>query len=625
MQEIPGTAHLQMQHDFRDYDSSDIWKLLKDSIHLQYSRTNEALAFFENILLHSRKINYRMGTGSALYAMGNIYDNKGMYTHASKFFHSAAATFREHKMEKLLGQVYNNLANTYKIQGRIQQSAYYYYLSLKTAYNSQDSTTIPHIYYNLSILLHYSEQGIYYLERAEMLARHYGQHHLQGLILIAKTRMRTDRQEWTQAEALIDETALLAQEHDLPDILYGAYLQYANLWLLKEKPENALRYLEDAKKILDQLLTDNQQEHFGLSNWYGLMGTTLFNMDYYHEAKPYLIKAMEIATRLNIKHQMAEAHKLLSHVYEHTGDYAKALTHQRTYQELKDSVLNESITRNVSDLEIKYRTAEKDREIARKEQEIEQRNVLIGGITLGGILLLAGSVAYYRHIRQKQKLLQQEQELIQLKALMKGEEIERTRIARELHDGVMINFSSVKMNLGAIMKRFPETEQTTAIDEVARQLDDATKELRKSAHNLMPDMLLREGLVAAVQYFCGSISRHAGPEIAFQQYGTAQPMLPEYELMLYRIIQELLQNALKYAEATRIIVQLDYTESLFTITVEDNGKGFDTENPVHTNGSGLNSIRSRVEATGGNIEIQSGKNTGTTVYIELETVTLQSG
>src|SRR5690606_17496656 len=105
---------------------------------------------------------------------------------------------------------------------------------------------------------------------------------------------------------------------------------------------------------------------------------------------------------------------------------------------------------------------------------------------------------------------------------------------------------------------------------------------------------------------------------------TTPQLLPEYELMIYRIVQELVQNALKYAEATRIIVQLDHTDGLFTVTVEDNGKGFDTNTITPIPGSGLHSIRSRINAIGGTIEITSSSGKGTTIYIEMEIVNLQS-
>lgn len=198
---------------------------------------------------------------------------------------------------------------------------------------------------------------------------------------------------------------------------------------------------------------------------------------------------------------------------------------------------------------------------------------MIAGSVVGIALLSGIFFVFYRNVRQKHKVLQQEKEIDKLRAAMNGEEQERIRIARELHDGIMVQFSSVKMNLGSILRRMEGHERTDELHEVISQLDNATQELRRSAHNLMPDMLLAEGLSGAVRYFCSSLRQSSGITIEFQQYGEVREIKPEYELMLYRIIQELVQNAIKYAAAGQIIVQLDATENLFTITVEDNGAG----------------------------------------------------
>jgi len=140
----------------------------------------------------------------------------------------------------------------------------------------------------------------------------------------------------------------------------------------------------------------------------------------------------------------------------------------------------------------------------------------------------------------------------------------------------------------------------------------------------MPDMLLREGLTAAVRYFCNSISRNAGLEIEFNHFGPSPAIPSDGALMLYRIIQELLQNALKYAAATHIIVQIDNTGALITITVEDDGKGFDPGMLKDSEGTGLRNIHSRIQALGGVMTIETGPEKGASIYIEIETVSLHS-
>src|SRR5690606_32239672 len=137
----------------------------------------------------------------------------------------------------------------------------------------------------------------------------------------------------------------------------------------------------------------------------------------YDQATAYFRESLKIAEALKLQRQMSDTYYYLAKIAEDRGSFERALYYHKNYTQLKDSFMNETVAGNIQDLEVKYRTAEKDRELARKEQEIEKRNLLIGGIAGGAILLLAGSLFFYRHTQQKQKLIRQEQELLQLKAL----------------------------------------------------------------------------------------------------------------------------------------------------------------------------------------------------------------
>src|SRR5690606_26418700 len=128
-----------------------------------------------------------------------------------------------------------------------------------------------------------------------------------------------------------------------------------------------------------------------------------------------------------------------------------------------------------------------------------------------------------------QKLrLQNEQEITRLKAGMEGEEKERQRIARELHDGIMVQLSVAQMNLSALAEQNNSREKEK-IERVLEQLEKTTGDLRKTAHNLLPDMLLLDGLAEAAHYFCKTIQRDTGILVNFQLIGELPPLAPEYE------------------------------------------------------------------------------------------------
>lgn len=387
--------------------------------------------------------------------------------------------------------------------------------------------------------------------------------------------------------------------------------------LSKGDNHKALQYLQQAEQLMPSVLYPEADNLKLMADIYAQTGNYTKSIDYYH-------KALKITTKGNGNLNLLTLYTRLIQTYTHTGQYKEALECQQARQHLADSILNAKVMVNVNELDVKYQTAEKDKQLVLAQKQLVRRNYLIG-TTTGGVILISGLFFFfYRSTRHKQKVQQQEKEIDQLKAAMHGEERERMRIARELHDGIMVRLSSVKMNLNTLQKKMKDNEHAPQLKQAMGMLDNATQELRRSAHNLMPDLLLAEGLEGALDYFCSSLSSDSGTTIEFQHYGSVPELPSDYQLLLYRIVQELVQNALKHAEARHIIVQMDVTEKLLTITVEDDGQGIDPEAPKTGKGSGLNSIRSRIQALNGSLDLQTKKGVGTTVYIELEIAILQA-
>ena len=209
------------------------------------------------------------------------------------------------------------------------------------------------------------------------------------------------------------------------------------------------------------------------------------------------------------------------------------------------------------------------------------------------------------------------------RAVLDAEERERNRIAADLHDGVGQSLTAALINLNTVLKRtsFGNTEDWLLADKATALVSESYNEIRSISHQMVPNSLLKAGLVAAVRDFLSNIDPRK-LKISIEATGMYKRLDMQFETVLYRIIQELVQNAVKHAEAEHIIVQLDSADNLFTITVEDNGKGFDPDT-IKEN-TWLNDIASRIESLNGHLDIQTEPGTGTTVYIELEITILQS-
>jgi two-component system, NarL family, sensor kinase len=266
-----------------------------------------------------------------------------------------------------------------------------------------------------------------------------------------------------------------------------------------------------------------------------------------------------------------------------------------------------------------------------------QRTLNFLYLSLVGGLLLLGGLSYLvlrqRQQRQRQRqheqdrqiaALHQERQLLATEAMLRGQEEERSRLARDLHDGLGGMLSTVKLYLGSARGNLVLTPESAQLfSRSIEHLDSSIQEMRRVARDLMPEALLTFGLPAAVQDL-GETIQQAHPQLQVQceVFGLEERLPQRTELVVYRLVQELLNNVLKHAQARQVIVQLTRHEQQVQVVVEDDGRGFDTRQPLAA-GVGLRSIQARVDYLGGTLEVQSQPGQGTTVTIEF-TLTVPS-
>ena len=202
-----------------------------------------------------------------------------------------------------------------------------------------------------------------------------------------------------------------------------------------------------------------------------------------------------------------------------------------------------------------------------------------------------------------------------LTALLEGQEQERGRLARDLHDGLGGLLSGTKHQLSYLDPHQSENIEE-GISKSIKQIDGAVEELRRVAHNLMPDLLVKYGLEVAIQEFASRISNSAlDIHTEFINYNNS--LSEEKQLIIYRIIQELVNNAIKHAEASEIIIQISQEENVLNLTVEDNGKGFDHKGLNVKKTAGFHNIESRVQFLKGTMNIISELNIGTSIELQI--------
>lgn len=244
--------------------------------------------------------------------------------------------------------------------------------------------------------------------------------------------------------------------------------------------------------------------------------------------------------------------------------------------------------------------------------------------TLSGILIFAlwRKKNIHKQVLQQERIdnLQQKIKIERLSASITGEEKERTRIGRELHDGIGGLLSVARMNFELAKKANGNYENGDFADGL-KLLEEATVELRQAAYNLMPEVLLNHGLASAVQAFCEKMMSKSSTIIDFQAIGNRDDASIVFDLPVYRIIQELVHNIIKHANASHALVQMNFQEDgTLYITIEDNGNGLPEDAFEKPMSMGLKNTKDRVSDLGGKLDIQSTPESGTSIYLEFETL-----
>jgi len=380
-------------------------------------------------------------------------------------------------------------------------------------------------------------------------------------------------------------------------------------------------------------------DSFQIASARKMIGVCYEKLEENDKARTYLVQAL-LTTEIN--HYIREKIEILQelvNVEEKTNNKPQAFVYLKQLGGLKDSMNKEDSKKVVAEIENKYQASQKGKEIIelQKDKEIQllsikQKSTLNYFLMASlGILLLTGFVGFrnFRHrqlLSKQQDKLQQQQiselekdkQLVAVDSMLKGQEDERTRLAKDLHDGLGGMLSGVKFSLMNMKSNLIINHENVIVFERSLDmLDTSIQELRRVAHNMMPEALVKFGLDEALKDYCDNINKAQILNVKYQSYGMENRFESTSEIIIYRIIQELLNNIFKHAVANEVLVQLIREENRISITVEDNGKGFDIKILEKSKNSGWANIQSRVNYLKGKLDIVSEENKGTSVNIEV--------
>jgi len=586
-------------------DLSERYSNLNMQKSLEYAKTGLALALqTENKKMEA--LSYQ--NMSLAYIKGAVYDSAKTYLDKALLI---AQKLKDAKLVATLNRIYGSL---YAYQNMYDLGMDYYKKSAVILEKMNDSYELCQTYTGIGgvyRLLKNNDQAMVYYTKAEQMAIESGNRERLADIYIAMSsiyRNQEKSKEETvkpiiQAIKIYQETGNKFGENQALATLANTYSYFDDYDASLPIAQQALRQAEEAG--FPNLVASSA----------AILSVIYYYTGKYNECIANAQKAVQIdSTDVNItKHayiHLSLAHGQLGRIDSmeyYVNQFVTALEEQH----------NEIFHNTLSEMEVKYETEKKGLQIDALQN---QRTLYLWlGITGGLILLiaLAFAVIRYRLAVSRRKLaeeemqrLEQEKQLVAVQATLDGETAERSRLARDLHDGLGSMLSLVKINLPQVKgNAMLESVDVSRFQKALGMLDDSIQELRRVAHHMMPESLLRCGLKVSLSDFCTAI-----PNVRFHYFGDEARLSDNLEIMIYRCIHELVNNALKHTEATQINVQLVQEDNRISFTVQDDGNGFDQQKI--TEGMGLQNIRQRVAAFQGKMEIYSSEQ-GTEVHVEL--------
>ena len=605
----------QVAKYFENIDSAAAWK---------YYRIAKQLAEKENSTLSKIKI---LELEGVLYTKNNPAKAYTLYKQA---IDQCKNLKNDTAVKKYEASLINNVGVISYLNGDYEGAVQSFIEAVKIyeQYDISNGNLIPTLA-NISTTygeLNYPSKAKEYSIAAVKYAEKYGNSRLKATSYINLGNNLLDLGKLDSGLAVIrhalDLTMITGNQYDL-------YLCYTNIGIYFDKSNKGDSSLYFFKKALP--LAKSINSPFDISACINRIVNIEIGNKNYTESKRLLDSAEVINKTFGFRDNEKDWYQLMSEFYRRTNNMEAAIISLKKYDELKDSLLNESRFKRIDFLEERYQSEKKQNAISEleREQKIQQlylrqksilNYILIGALA---IVLLLGLLLYnnykQKQILQQKKIseLEKDKQLMAVDAMLKGQEEERSRLAKDLHDGLGGMLSGVKYSLNNMKDNLIITPDNMAVFERSLDMIDASiKELRRVAHNMMPEMLIKFGLDEALKEYSNSVTAAGRLTVKYQSFGMKDRLDSSVEIIAYRIVQELLTNVLKHAVATEVLVQLIKEENRLNILVEDNGKGFDTSMLENSKGAGWTNIRSRVDYLKGRLDINSEINKGTSVSIE---------
>lgn len=546
--------------------------------------------------------------------MGTFYYRIGKYDSSIYAYQQAGQLFTE--MDSLLDEakVQVNISMTYARTGDYEPAIKYATEALELFEKLNDSKGIGIAYNMIGQVYFYNNN----FTRAREYFKLYVEHSVDSTELAGgygNLGAAYERLQHYDSALLFVKKALAL--HEITGNPYGLGECHENLGAIYSATGDIKKGIDEYRKAIPYY--EGVDNKAGLLQVNSNLGTLHKNLKDFRNAEVFASRALEMARALDEKNIERQSLHDLSDIMEQTGNTSAALRYYKAYHAINDTIFNQETRKNIEQINVAYETQKKTQQIellsqqnGLKEATIQRNVILILGLV--ALLVLGGFLFYLwrRQYQLKQAAVLQEQKVrfreLQINAVIDSQEKERQRFASDLHDGMGQLISALQVNIQSIKSNEQLDSRDELVETSEHILAEIQNEIRNIAFNLMPPVLLKEGLVAAVNELVRRLNKISNTTATFSAHDVPARFSNVAEISLYRIVQELISNILKHANASQISISITGLDDEIVVMMEDNGEGYDLSKFQQSQtGNGWHTIQTRLNLIKGTIHFDTMK------------------
>lgn len=593
------------------------------------SNLDSAVFYANKTLALSKQFNYQKGIASGYNSLACSYQASGLLDSAAVYHKKSIAIQYVLKDSIGIADSYNNLGIIADESSDYKTALDQYFKALRIYERSTDAeSNVPMVYSNIGIV--YKKQKEFqktlgYYKKAlaiyEKTNNKVGATIMRGNIGSLFIQLREYKKAIAYATTAKDEYEKLGYQRYVPYML-------VNRAVAKDSLKQHLDAQVDYELAIKQFQTDSNL--YELTNAFIGYGQNQLYRNQNDAAKSSLNRALTLAKQNKFKEFEIRSYMYLAKAHAKTGDYKAAYNFQKKYRIGNDSLFEAAKTKSILELDVKYQSEKKEKELAlqkaellQKEIKLKQRNNLLFLLALGLLFAVLLGYLFVRQQRLKNRQLQQENELNEAKAKIETEQKlqeQRLRISRDLHDNIGSQLTFVISSLDNLKyaKNISDKVTNDKLGSLSNFTRSTITELRDTIWAMNHDRItladLQERLTSHLNQAASTgvetaFSIHTAPNL-----DTAISYDAEAGMHIFRIIQESINNTLKYANASLININFEEANKMLIVTITDDGKGFDTA--IASNGNGLRNMQERVAFLSGTVNIKSEIANGTVVTLK---------